>query len=440
MPARFPPSVRPGPSASDLERLLNQGRELHSKGRLRDAFALYQRVLAADPTHADAMQLTGLSYLGMGMPAIGIAFLRKAIARQPGLADYHLNLANALARQGQTAEAAAELAQACALRPTDAEARAELAALQLALGEPVQAEASYAQAIALGPERAEWHEALARLQHERWACAEALASAERAGRLSDSVGRRLTLGFARPAAAAPRPPLAGLLRSAAALDDAALARAADALNLLVVDDFLPDPLAVREHALRLCEQMAIRPGGAVYPGAQTPPQPIADTMQRVADWLGQAVKWDSADHGALRCSLASDEARADVHVDSPTLPHIYGGVLYLTLPGDCAGGTSFYRHRATGWAGRPDAATLKAAGHASFLDFQKRHLPPNRQRPFAEWQDERDRLWEWMFEVPMRFNRLIIFRSDFFHSITNLFGTDLASGRLVQLFHFQGEY
>ena len=58
-------------------------------------------------------------------------------------------------------------------------------------------------------------------------------------------------------------------------------------------------------------------------------------------------------------------------------------------------------------------------------------------QPFAQWLRERDEAWEWLFEVPMRFNRLIIFRSDFFHAITELFGDRPENGRLVQLLHFE---
>ena len=59
-------------------------------------------------------------------------------------------------------------------------------------------------------------------------------------------------------------------------------------------------------------------------------------------------------------------------VDSPTLTHIFGGVLHLSLPEHARSGTRFYRHRATGWDRRPDAASLRAQGDASFLAFQKR--------------------------------------------------------------------
>jgi hypothetical protein len=50
---------------------------------------------------------------------------------------------------------------------------------------------------------------------------------------------------------------------------------------------------------------------------------------------------------------------------------------------------------------------------------------------------ERDAAWECVLEVPMRFNRLIVYRSDFFHSIGELFGDRPENVRFVQLFFFE---
>jgi hypothetical protein len=33
----------------------------------------------------------------------------------------------------------------------------------------------------------------------------------------------------------------------------------------------------------------------------------------------------------------------------------------------------------------------------------------------------------------------VLFRSDFFHAVTELFGDGFENGRLVQLFHFEAE-
>ena len=423
----------------DVSQLLADGRELHSQGRVNEAFARYQAALAAAPEHGEALHLLGVAYLSMGHAQLGTAFVRRAIERSPDVADYRINLATALTRQGLIDEAVAQMEAACALRPDDAEALAGLAALQVRVNRFADAERSYEGAIEQAPDHAQWHEALARLRYRRWAMPQAVESAQRALALSSAVAQRLNMGFALPTAPEPPPSPAGLLHASPSLSPAELSRACTERDLLVVDDFLDDPAGFRAEALALCRRDAQYLAQANFPGVQTPPQPCGTTLQRVANALGRPLKWESPDNGAFRLSIVSDDARADVHVDSPTLVHIFGGVLYLSLPEHCRGGTSFYRHRATGWDRRPDDAVLRANGYASFLEFQKRNLPANRCLPFMEWRQKRDATWEWMFEVPMRFNRLVIFRSDYFHAITELFGDCADNGRLVQLFHFEGQ-
>ena len=435
-------AVRAAPAAAhpvDAQALLVRGRALHAQGRLSEAFALYQAALSAQPENAEALHLLGVAYLGLKQPALGIAFVRRAIARQPDAPDFRMNLATALAQLGQVAEAAAEVRIACELRPDDADAQAMLGSLSMQLQRLDEAERCYAAAVALQPQQAAWQEALARLRYLHWALPEALQHAQQALALSPRIAERLNMGFAQAVSPTPWTSPAARLNLSPRMPAPALEQACVDRDLIVIDDFLPDPDAFRREALHLCATKAERSAHGNFPGVQTPPLPVGDTMQRIANALGRTIKWDSPDNGALRVSLAADDARADVHVDNPTLPHIFGGVLYLSRPEDCRGGTRFYRHRATGWDRRPDDAALRAGGHASFLDFQKRHLPINRRLAFAEWQRQRDLTWEHLFEVPMRFNRLIVFRSDFFHAITELFGDSVESGRLVQLFHFEAE-
>ncbi|BDT68307.1 hypothetical protein os1_24890 [Comamonadaceae bacterium OS-1] len=418
-----------------VSKLLQQGRAHQAQGRTNQGFACYQQALQEQPQHPEALHLMGMAYVAMGMAVLGVPLVHQAIALEPAAIAYRLELAQVLVQQGQTGEACMVLEAACAVEPASPQALAQLGDLQIQLNRYAEAERSYAAAVALDGQQALWHEALAQLQHQRWALPEAQASRQRALALGDApTALRLNLGYAEPRAPRPVPPPLEQLRAAPGVD---LATACQERDLLVIDDFLDDPLAFRAQALALCRQRTQLLANGVFPGVQTAAQPMDAAMQRIADALGRTVKWDSPDHGALRVSLATDEARADVHVDSPTLPHIFGGVLYLSLPEDCQGGTSFYRHRATGLARRPEAADVQAGGFASLLDFQKRHLPPNKLQPFAQWRAQREGRWEWLFEVPMRFNRLVVFRSDYFHAVSELFGNQPENGRLVQLFHFQ---
>ena len=416
--------------------LLTEGRALLAQGKAAEAFARCQAAYGQAPGDPQVLHLLGVAYIGVGQPDIGMATIRRAMAADPQAAEFRRNLATALASARRWQESAEQLESYCAMRPDDAQALADLAQAQKELGCGDEARASLARAIALSPERAAWHVALARWNYERWDMPAAVAGVERAVSLQAGLASTLNIGYVEPQAGAITFPDVPLQAPPTRTADE-FARACRERDLLVIDDFLDDPMAYRAQALALCAQQGRRSERLSFPGVQTPPQPCEPLMRRVADALGRALKWDSTDHGALRISLAGDSARADVHVDSPTVDNIFGGVLTLSLPQHCRGGTSFYRHRASGWERRPDAATLRAAGHDTFLDFQRRHLRPNRMQPFAQWLRERDEAWEWLFEVPMRFNRLIVFRSDFFHAITELFGDQPDNGRLVQLLHFE---
>lgn len=385
---------------ADPAALLAEGRALHERGRVQDAFAAYRRALAADPANPEAESLLGLAYAALGQVEIGLAFLRRAVQARPHAAHYRVNLARTLAAQGRHDEAEREFAAAAALSPDDADL----------------------------------HEALAGLQYRRGAVAEAAQSARRALTVAPERVERLNIGHIAEVHLSPRVPQPALLRAGQNASEAGLAVAWAERELIVWDDFLDDPLAAREQALALCTGAGVRGN---FPGRQSLAQECGATMQRIADALGRPIQWDSPDNGALRVSLAADDANADVHVDNPTRPDIFGGVLCLTLPEHCLGGTTFYRHRGSGWARRPGADALRARGHASFLEFQQRHLPRNRLQTFAAWRAQRDALWEPVFEAPLRFNRLVVFRSDFFHAISELFGDTPENGRLVQLFHFE---
>jgi hypothetical protein len=207
--------------------------------------------------------------------------------------------------------------------------------------------------------------------------------------------------------------------SPAALEPEALRAAVQDRSLLVLDDFLDDPLACRAHALALTYATGRELGAVNFPGIQTGAQECSAIMQRIADALGRDLKWDSPDNGAFRLSSAADTARCDIHVDSDAGNDIYAAVLYLSLPEHCSGGTGFWRHRETGWERRPSAEQLAAFDYASFLDFERRWIPVGRQRPFAEWRKERAHAW------------------DFFHAIGEVFGDRPENARLVRLFYFQ---
>lgn len=444
-------SPRPA-RAADIQELLNEGRDLLARGLVRDAFARCHRALALAPRHPEATHLMGRCCLAAGEKRSAIAFLGAAVAAEPANATYLASLGRACAAADQLDEAARHLASACALT-ADADMRRDLGAVLFHLGRPAEAEEQYAQAARLAPERCDVHEALVRLRYRRDAIDEALASYRAALELDPGLATRLNVGCARcdPArgsltsrtiaageawrAVEPGP---GMAAAGGADAEEALRQACAARSLLVIDDFLEDPLAYRERALALKYIDRTPDAGVNSPGTQTDAQPCDEIMQRIADALDRDIKWDSLDNGAFRISPASARARCDIHVDGDGAENVYAAVLYLSLPEHCRGGTGFWRHRGTGWERRPSKAELAASDYAAFLDFERRWVPTDRLRVFSEMQAGRAAAWECVLHVPLRFNRLIVYRGDFFHAITELFGDCPRNSRLVQLFYFEG--
>ncbi len=395
--------------------------------------------------------------MAIGQTETGIGLLQAAVAAQPQDAGMRSSLGRALAQGGRLQDAAEHLRRASA-GSADAQLLRDLGAVLVHLGRAREAEDAYARAAELSPDRADLHEALARLRYERNALDQAQESFRRSLALDAALLGRLNIGSARadagiahgdidPPQATPqqaRPAWQAVKADIAALSVAnakdpseALRVACEARSLLVLDDFIDDPVGYRDRALKLQFHVSANQAGVNYPGRQTAAQPCDAIMQRIARALGRDIKWDSPDNGAFRISPADASARNDIHVDSDVRNDIYAGVLYLSLPEHCRGGTLFWRHRASGWERRPAPEQLAAGGYATFKQFEKRWMPVDRLRPFTQLQAERDAAWERVLEVPMRFNRLTVYRSDFFHSIGELFGDRPENSRFVQLFFFE---
>ena len=69
-------------------------------GRLDQAKADFEKIVAADPRNARAIHSLGVIHSRQGQPAQAIAFMRKAIAIDPSIAEYHGVLGNTLVSQG----------------------------------------------------------------------------------------------------------------------------------------------------------------------------------------------------------------------------------------------------------------------------------------------------------------------------------------------------
>lgn len=195
-------------------------------------------------------------------------------------------------------------------------------------------------------------------------------------------------------------------------------------SFVVVDDFYPDPHAVRRAALALAYPQA--EGPRTFPGRTSaakiePPQFDAIASQLVGERV-EGLQRPTAFHCHFRITLAGETGRYHAHVDPSGLAWV--GVVYLSLPEHCSGGTVFYRHRELGLDRTPqDQAELARLGVGSIAELLQRDGP-------------NAGAWEETMSLAMRFNRAIFYRPWLWHSAGPGFGRSADDSRLVQLLSF----
>jgi len=194
-------------------------------------------------------------------------------------------------------------------------------------------------------------------------------------------------------------------------------------SLIIVDDFLNNAHELRNAALRLTypEQEGAFPGRNSLERIE-----IGGLAQQVSHIVGEPLQLMSPpqSHAKCRITLAADQGRAKVHIDRAH----WSGILYLSRPEDCRGGTDFFRHRRTGTDRAPiNGRELAAMGYSSNEEMH---------RDIIEKDSNDDSKWELTMQAPMRFNRLIMLRPWLWHTAGTGFGDSMENGRLVYLMFF----
>ncbi len=192
---------------------LQAAAEHHGAGRLLEAEACCQQMLAQQPEHAEALHLAGLIALQSGRNERAVEFISKAIGLQPttamhynlavalqGLsrldeaianygrmieleprfADAHMNLGGALQLQGKLDAAIASYRNALAIAPHHVGARGNLGLALQELGKTADALACFEQALAINPLQHESHVNLGRAHQQQGNLASAAESYRRA--------------------------------------------------------------------------------------------------------------------------------------------------------------------------------------------------------------------------------------------------------------------
>jgi len=153
---------------------------LHQDGRIAEAAAAYDRLLARDPRNADALHLAGVAACQMGDGAKGVELIRRAIALRPAMADFHFNLGNALKDLGRYADAETAYRQAIRLQPLYVEAHSNLGGVLKQLGRNDAAAECFRQAIRLRPAHADAHGGLGAVELDRGQFGAAVAAFRKA--------------------------------------------------------------------------------------------------------------------------------------------------------------------------------------------------------------------------------------------------------------------
>src|SRR2546430_7280437 len=89
----------------------------HQAGQFTEAERLYRKVLAAEPRHVHALHLRGALAHATGRNEEAVALIRRAIALNEQVPDFHYNIGLALWALDRRAEASHHWSCAVALNP-----------------------------------------------------------------------------------------------------------------------------------------------------------------------------------------------------------------------------------------------------------------------------------------------------------------------------------
>jgi len=194
------------------------------------------------------------------------------------------------------------------------------------------------------------------------------------------------------------------------------------LGLITIDDFYDDPDSIRDLALS-CEYSqegfseGYKHGNAPWAGkmstaSHSPNWVDAKISKLLNRHYRQMPQWDS---GKFRNSNKGNKSTNVCHVNTIAKNH-YAGVVYLNKNKNDVPGTTFYTHKETG--------SDFAINNQHILNLMK------------NGHNEDPTAWEVNMISYIKYNRLIIFPANKFHSPGNGFGTG-KNTRLIQVFAWE---
>lgn len=142
-------------SDKSTEHLMQQSVQLQQAGRLIEARAALRKILKQSPLHAEALYLTGMSYLRAQESEKGADYLRRVLALRPDYAEAHYNLGVALGKLQRNEEALECHRKAVACKPDYWKARVRMGELLNLLQRHAEALAQCLQIAAIRPDCAD---------------------------------------------------------------------------------------------------------------------------------------------------------------------------------------------------------------------------------------------------------------------------------------------
>ena len=159
-------------------------RQHQQAGRLDMAEEICRRVVAAEPSHADALYLLGIIAYQTGQPTAAVEHIGRAIALNPLCAGYHNDLGEVYYALRKIPAAIACYQRAKELQPQLAEADNNLGNALTCQGQLEAAVACFRRAIQIKPELAEAHNNLGSVLAQQGEFDEAIACVRRALQLN----------------------------------------------------------------------------------------------------------------------------------------------------------------------------------------------------------------------------------------------------------------
>ncbi len=193
------------------------------------------------------------------------------------------------------------------------------------------------------------------------------------------------------------------------------------IHLASIDNFLDNALVVRSEALKQDFDVATEFQGLSYKGVVPVVDPVvlAGIALGLAELHGRPVKLDMTFY---RLSKAGEDTPTWIHQDNSCSP--FAAILHLTRPQFCVGGTAFWKHRRLGIDALPMSEFERLA--AGMVVDEQFCADINKDGQTTD-------AWDMVALAPMKFNRMVVFPSNLFHSRWPQFaeGRNKDDGRLI---------